>query len=43
MCTKTFQFLTAEFIVEIMQDVDSIIAGVHSESRSGTDSEDFTV
>jgi hypothetical protein len=43
MCTETFQFLTAEFIVEIMQDVDSIIAGVHSESRSGTDSEDFTV
>src|SRR5260370_30922985 len=32
MCTKTFQFLTAEFIVEIMQDVNSIIAGVHSEA-----------
>jgi hypothetical protein len=32
MCTETFQFLTAEFIVEIMQDVNSIIAGVHSEA-----------
>jgi hypothetical protein len=32
MCTKTFQFLTAEFIVEIMQDVNSIIAGAHSEA-----------
>jgi hypothetical protein len=31
MCTKTFQFLTTEFIVEIMQDVNSIVAGVHSE------------
>jgi hypothetical protein len=32
MCTETFQFLTAEFIVEIMQNVNSIIAGVHSEA-----------
>ena len=29
-CTKSFQFPAAEFIVEIAQDVNSVIARVHS-------------
>jgi hypothetical protein len=32
MCTKTFQFLAAEFTVEIAQDFNSVIAAVHSEN-----------
>jgi hypothetical protein len=29
-CTKSFQFRSVEFVVEIAQDVNSVIAGVHS-------------
>ena len=29
MCTKRFQFLAAELVVEIAQEVDTVIAGVH--------------
>src|SRR5258705_11559132 len=29
-CTKSFQFRSAEFVVDIAQDVNSVITGVHS-------------
>jgi hypothetical protein len=38
MCTKRFQFPAAEFIVEIAQEVDAVIAGVSFGSIRDTDS-----
>ena len=30
MCAKRFQFLAAEFVVQIAQEVDTVTAGAHS-------------